>query len=81
MAELAPGLVGGSSVVVDTIEGVREEAGDLIEAQRTGAFDWEDATQLEDALLWDESPGGPVVFKSVGHALWDLAAARTAFAS
>ncbi len=81
MAELAPGLVGSSSVVVDTIEGVREEAGDLIEAQRAGAFDWEDATQLEDALLWRESPEGPIVFKSVGHALWDLAAARTAFGS
>ncbi len=81
MAELAPGLVGSSSVVVDTIEGVKEEAGDLIWAQRAGAFDWEDATQLEDALLWSESPGGPIVFKSVGHALWDLAAARTAFGS
>ena len=79
MAELAPRLVGSSSVVVDTIEGVREEAGDLIEAQRAGAFDWEDATQLEDALLWRGSPEGPIVFKSVGHALWDLAAARTAF--
>ena len=81
MAELAPRLVGSSSVVVDTIEGVREEAGDLIEAQRAGAFDWEDATQLEDALLWRGSPEGPIVFKSVGHALWDLAAARTAFGS
>jgi ornithine cyclodeaminase len=79
MAELPPGLVGSSSVVVDTIEGVREEAGDLIQAQRAGVFDWEDATQLEDALLWRESPGGTIVFKSVGHALWDLAAARTAF--
>ena len=81
MAELAPRLVGSSSVVVDTIEGVREEAGDLIEAQRAGAFDWEDATQLEDALLWRGSPEGPIVFKSVGHALWDFAAARTAFGS
>jgi 1-piperideine-2-carboxylate/1-pyrroline-2-carboxylate reductase [NAD(P)H] len=68
-------------VVVDTIEGVREEAGDLIWAQRAGAFDWKDATQLEDAMLWGESPAEPVVFKSGGHALWDLAAARTAFGS
>ncbi len=37
--------------------------------------------QLEDALLGDESPGGPVVFNSVGHALLDLAAARAAFGS
>jgi ornithine cyclodeaminase len=79
MAELPPGLVGSSSVVVDTIEGVREEAGDLIRAEHAGAFDWEDATQLEDAFLWSNKPGGTIVFKSVGHALWDLAAARTAF--
>jgi 1-piperideine-2-carboxylate/1-pyrroline-2-carboxylate reductase [NAD(P)H] len=79
MAELPPGLVGSSSVVVDTIEGVREEAGDLILAEHAGVFGWEDATQLEDALLWSNNPGGTIVFKSVGHALWDLAAARTAF--
>jgi 1-piperideine-2-carboxylate/1-pyrroline-2-carboxylate reductase [NAD(P)H] len=79
MAELPPGLVGSSIVVVDTIEGVREEAGDLIQAEHAGAFYWEDATQLEDALLWSDKPKGTIVFKSVGHALWDLAAARTAF--
>jgi 1-piperideine-2-carboxylate/1-pyrroline-2-carboxylate reductase [NAD(P)H] len=79
MAELPPGLVGSSSVVVDTIEGVREEAGDLIQAEHAGAFGWEDATQLEEALLWSDKPKGTIVFKSVGHALWDLAAARTAF--
>ncbi|MBA2714805.1 MAG: hypothetical protein H0U55_14770, partial [Rubrobacteraceae bacterium] len=39
-----------------------------------------DATALEDALRWSGRPDGTVVFKSVGHALWDLAAARTAFA-
>jgi ornithine cyclodeaminase len=79
VAELPPGLVGSSTVVVDTIEGVREEAGDLVQAERAGAFGWEDATQLEDALLWSDKPKGTIVFKSVGHALWDLAAARTAF--
>lgn len=80
-AELPAALVGRSTVVVDTLEGAREEAGDLILAAEAGAFRWEDATQLEDALHWDEPPAGPVVFKSVGHALWDLAAARTAFAA
>jgi ornithine cyclodeaminase len=81
MAELPPGLVGSSIVVVDTIEGVREEGGDLIQAEHAGAFGWEDATQMEDALLWSDRPKGPIVFKSVGNALWDLAAARTAFGS
>jgi ornithine cyclodeaminase len=79
MAELPAGLVSSSTVVVDTLEGTREEAGDLIQAERSGAFAWERATSLEDALRWSEPPEGPVVFKSVGHALWDLAAARTAF--
>ena len=34
---------------------------------------------LEEALRAPERPEGTVVFKSVGHALWDLAAALTAF--
>jgi 1-piperideine-2-carboxylate/1-pyrroline-2-carboxylate reductase [NAD(P)H] len=78
-AELPPALISGSTVVVDTLEGAREEAGDLIQAERSGAFSWGNATALEDALSATERPEGTVVFKSVGHALWDLAAARTAF--
>ena len=78
-AELPAGLVGRAAVVVDTLEGTREEAGDLIRAEKAGAFDWSDATPLEDVLRTSERPEGPVVFKSVGHALWDLAAARTVF--
>ena len=79
MAELPPGLLSNSTVVVDTLEGVKEEAGDLIQAERSGSFSWNHAFQLEDALEWDSLPDGPIVFKSVGHALWDLAAARTIF--
>ncbi len=78
-AELPPALVSRSTVVVDTMEGAREEAGDLLQAESAGAFRWESAAALEDALRWSERPGGPVVFESVGHALWDLAAARSAF--
>ena len=78
-AELPPGLVGGSAVGVATMEGAREEAGDLIQAQKAGAFRWEDATPLEEVLGGRVPTGGTVVFKSVGHSLWDLAAARTAF--
>ena len=78
-AELPAALVSGSTVVVDTMEGAEEEAGDLIQAARAGAFAWEDATPLADALDWSERPARRVVFKSVGHAMWDLAAARTAF--
>jgi ornithine cyclodeaminase/alanine dehydrogenase-like protein (mu-crystallin family) len=78
-AELPAGLVARAAVVVDTLEGAREEAGDLIQAEKAGAFSWGDVTQLEDVLRNPERPEGTVVFKSVGHALWDLAAARTVF--
>ena len=78
-AELAPATISASRVFVDTVEGAKEEAGDLIQAESAGAFDWEDATTLAEALRSPERPDGTVVFKSVGHALWDLAAARTAF--
>ncbi|HEX6709552.1 MAG TPA: delta(1)-pyrroline-2-carboxylate reductase family protein [Rubrobacter sp.] len=78
-AELSPALISTAQVFVDSMEGAKEEAGDLIQAARAGAFRWEDATALEDALRSSGRPEGTVVFKSVGHALWDLAAARTAF--
>ena len=78
-AELPPALISTSQIFVDTLEGVKEEAGDLIQAEHAGAFAWEDATELEEALRSPARPEGTVVFKSVGHALWDLAAARTAF--
>jgi len=78
-AELPAGLISRSAVVVDTLEGAREEAGDLIQAERAGAFSWENATPLEDVLRQPERPQSTTVFKSVGHALWDLAAGQTAF--
>jgi 1-piperideine-2-carboxylate/1-pyrroline-2-carboxylate reductase [NAD(P)H] len=80
-AELTPTSISASQVFVDTLEGAKEEAGDLIQAERAGAFAWESATELEAALRSPERPEGTVVFKSVGHALWDLAAARTAYAN
>ena len=79
-AELPPALISTSRTYVDTLEGAKEEAGDLIQAEHAGAFAWENATELEAVLRSPKRPDeGVVVFKSVGHALWDLAAARTAF--
>lgn len=78
-AELPPALISASQVFVDTMEGAKDEAGDLIQAAQADAFAWEDATDLEDALRSSRRTDGTVVFKSVGDALWDLAAARTAF--
>ena len=77
MAELPPGLVGRSSLFVDTLEGAQAEAGDLIQA----GVDWSQVTPLERALDIERPESGPIIFKSVGHALWDLAAARLAVGS
>jgi ornithine cyclodeaminase len=77
MAELPPELVRRSRLFVDTMEGARHEAGDLIQAD----IDWSNVTSLEDAIQRAPPPGPPetpTIFKSVGHALWDLAAARLA---
>lgn len=88
MAELPAELVRRSRLFVDTLEGARAEAGDLIQA----GVDWATVTPLEDiagtpaagerdARAADEQIAhftSPVIFKSVGHALWDLAAARMA---
>lgn len=75
MAELPPQLVRRARLYVDTLEGARAEAGDFIQA----GVDWARVTPLEDALDIPGGQGKPVVFKSVGHALWDLAAARLAW--
>jgi ornithine cyclodeaminase len=82
MAELPPELVRRSCVVVDTLEGAQHEAGDLIQA----GVDWDSVTALEDVDAHTRPPTPPqregetmpIIFKSVGHALWDLAAARLA---
>jgi ornithine cyclodeaminase len=74
MAELPPELVRRSRLFVDTLEGAQAEAGDLIQA----GVDWSRVTPLERALDIARPESGPVIFKSVGHALWDLAAARLA---
>lgn len=79
MVELPAGLVRRATVIVDDLEGAHKEAGDLIQAERAGALDWDEVLPLEEAL--GAGPlAGPVVFESVGQALWDLAAARLAFA-
>ncbi|MCS6847450.1 MAG: delta(1)-pyrroline-2-carboxylate reductase family protein [Anaerolineae bacterium] len=81
MAELPAGLVRRARVFVDTLEGARAEAGDLIQA----GVDWSRVTPLEEAIAGEppdiscpKASKTPVIFKSVGHALWDLAAARLA---
>lgn len=82
MCELPHALVRRAAVFVDTLEGAQHEAGDLSQA----GIDWATVTALEDVVEGQPTPrpslegrGDKVaVFKSVGHALWDLAAARLA---
>lgn len=75
MAELSADIVRtASAVVVDDLDAARREAGDLIQA----AVDWTTVQVLEAVLDQPQRTHGAAhrIFKSVGHSLWDLAAAR-----
>ncbi|MEW5773635.1 MAG: delta(1)-pyrroline-2-carboxylate reductase family protein [Thermodesulfobacteriota bacterium] len=76
-AEIPAALVRRCRVYVDMPEACAAEAGDLIQAR----VDWSRVTPLADALDLPRPAGdaaGPVLFKTVGHALFDLAAAELA---
>lgn len=93
MAELAAEVVASASrVVVDTLAGAKHEAGDLIHAVDAGVWSWDEVETLPDLLAAHgasatnaparrgaRDANGPTLFKSVGHAMYDLAAARVAF--
>lgn len=75
MAELPPRLLRQRRIVVDYLHGARSEAGDLLQAQ----VDWSGVSEISAVL--DATPAShsaAPVFKTVGHASWDLAAARVA---
>jgi ornithine cyclodeaminase len=72
MAEVPPELVRRCAVFVDTLEGARTEAGDLIQA----GIDWSSVQAFATAA--PAAKDRPVLIKTVGHALWDLAAAQLA---
>src|SRR5690606_3691681 len=74
LAEIAPATLHDSQVYVDDLDGARHEAGDLIQAN----IDWNQVNTLSSALANGVSFDTPIVFKSVGCAAWDLAAARCA---
>ncbi len=82
VAEVPVSLLRRATVVVDDRDGARAEAGDLIQAVAAGALSWDEVVSLGDLVAGESVPTGPgpgrgpIVFKSVGHALWDLAAAR-----
>jgi ornithine cyclodeaminase/alanine dehydrogenase-like protein (mu-crystallin family) len=74
MAELPPSLLRSRPIVVDALPGARHESGDLIQA----GIDWARITELVDHLDGAPRPGPAAVFKTVGQAAWDLAAAHVA---
>lgn len=73
MMELPAALLRDRCVVVDNLVGARE-AGDLIQAD----LDWDQIREIGQ-IVASQSAARPVpVFKTVGSACWDLAAARVA---
>ncbi|MBI1892289.1 MAG: delta(1)-pyrroline-2-carboxylate reductase family protein [Burkholderiales bacterium] len=77
MAEFPPELLRQRQVVVDDLEGARHEAGDLLQAD----IDWSTVLNLGAVLSGQSLRYAQVpVFKTVGQAAWDLAAARVAVA-
>jgi len=74
MAELGATTLHGSDLYADDPSGARHEAGDLLGA----GVDWSRVASLGALLRGALDPARPAVFKSVGTAAWDLAAARVA---
>ncbi len=75
MAELPAELLHARRIVVDHLAGAKHEAGDLLRAQ----IDWSRVQDLTAAATGDASADASApVLKTVGHAAWDLAAARVA---
>lgn len=75
-AELGAQVFHGAQVVVDLLEAAHTEAGDVVQAVAAGTAQWEQVRPLLDCLQAPRPRSGPVIFKSVGHAAFDLAAAR-----
>jgi ornithine cyclodeaminase len=73
-AEVPASLVSRAVLFVDDMASAKVEAGDFLRA----GVDWATVRPLEDVPDAAPKPTGPVVFKTVGHALFDLAAAKLA---
>ncbi len=76
MAELSPALVRACpTIVVDSLANATHEAGDLLQAE----VDFARVAELSQAAALPPGHPGAVLLKTVGHALWDLAAAELAW--
>jgi 1-piperideine-2-carboxylate/1-pyrroline-2-carboxylate reductase [NAD(P)H] len=77
MVEFPAELLHARPIIVDHLAGARHEAGDLIQAD----VDWNKVHDLSHLLEHGlEVTSATPVLKTVGHAAWDLAAARVAIA-
>ena len=84
MQELGPHLIREARVVVDSIDAAMAEAGELIRAAEAGVIDPDNLIELGEVVN-DRHPGREseqeiTLFKSVGLAVQDLAAASRALA-
>ncbi|MGW4103089.1 hypothetical protein [Streptomyces sp. NPDC004976] len=77
MRELPDDVLATSSVVIDDLDAVLEESGEIIHALDAGAIIRADLTELGAALSAVEGPhASRTVFKTVGVAIQDWAIAR-----
>jgi ornithine cyclodeaminase/alanine dehydrogenase-like protein (mu-crystallin family) len=77
MRELPDELLAGSTVVIDELDAILEESGEIIHALQTGAITQDALTELGTALTTPTTDHGKrTVFKTVGVAMQDWAIAR-----
>lgn len=78
MVEFPAELLHTRQIVVDHLAGAKHEAGDLLKA----GVDWGKVRDISDVVIrgMERTAVAPVL-KTVGHAAWDLAAARVAVQS
>lgn len=78
MVEFPADLLHERPIVVDHLAGAKHEAGDLLQA----SIDWDKVRDISQLVTQGGSKAGLLpVLKTVGHASWDLAAARVAVAT
>lgn len=76
MRELPDELLADATVVVDELDAVLEESGEIIHALDAGAIEKRDLTELGNALIEPPPLSPRTVFKTVGIAVQDWAIAR-----
>ncbi|MEV0598816.1 ornithine cyclodeaminase family protein [Streptomyces sp. NPDC050315] len=77
MRELPDELLANSTVIIDELEAILEESGEILHALKAGAITQDDLTELGTALTAPQAPRGErTVFKTVGVAMQDWAIAR-----